>query len=172
MGEHYALRLRRRPGRENHFRHVVRSVLDRRDGPRRRGGGRGGDLPHRRVHGAEVGHGVAHHDRAGADDRGHAAQKVCGGAVIDRHEHDAAQQASPQRDNPFGPVFAPDDDVLPAGDPRGVQARSEGVRAIGGVAVAVRPAAIAVVEDQELAADVAEIFEEVNQRTPRHSAEL
>ena len=66
--------------------------------------------------GAEVGHDVADEDRAGVDDGGDAQQEVCRGAVVDRDEDHAAQQASPQRDDPFRTVFAPDDDVLAAGD--------------------------------------------------------
>ena len=109
-----------------------------------------GDWPRRRAarvgRGAPIGHTGASRvaerrrtasptsDRARVDDRGDAAQEVGRGAVVDRHEDDAAQQAAPERDDPFGPVLAPDDDVLPAGDARGVQPRGEGARAAGDVA--------------------------------------
>ena len=55
---------------------------------------------------------LAGEDGAGADDLGDARQKRCRRAVVDGDENHALEQAAPERDDPFGPVLAPDGDRL------------------------------------------------------------
>jgi hypothetical protein len=50
--------------------------------------------------------------------------------LVDRHDNDASEQATPQADNPFGAVFAPEDQLLVFADAFTAQARGEGVRSI------------------------------------------
>ena len=40
-----------------------------------------------------------------ADDTADAHEEVLGGPIVDRHDHDAAEHAPPERDNPFRTVF-------------------------------------------------------------------
>ena len=56
--------------------------------------------------------GVADEHGASVDDRGNTQQEVGGRAEIDRDQHDAFEQASPQRNDPLGAVLTPDRDRL------------------------------------------------------------
>ena len=85
--------------------------------------------PHRPCASDRAGvHGVAGEHRPRVDDRGHAQQEVRRRAIVDRHEHDAFEQAPPERDDPFGAVLAPDRDRLPLRDALGAQPGREGAR--------------------------------------------
>ena len=112
---------------------------------------------------------VAGEDRAGADDLGDAGQKGCRRAVVDGDENDAFEEASPERDDPLGPVLAPDRDRVSLADARVAQA--SGKRAGGGCRIGIgqRPRAIAIVIDEEVAVEEREIVEEVDERAPRHA---
>jgi hypothetical protein len=139
------------------------------------GGGAGrqcGQLPDRSVDAGRFGNRVADQHGPGIDDPRDALKEISRCAIVDRDEDYAAQQAAPQRHDPLGAILSPHNDVLSLDHAFGVQPRGKGTRALDGVAVGQRPRAIAVVEDQELAADTGQILEEIDQRAPRHSAEL
>ena len=89
-------------------------------------------------------------------------------AVVDRDHDDAAQQAAPQRDDPFGPVLAPEDDLVALPDARRMETRGEGRGSRRDLGVRIVPAAEPVVEDEEIAAGRREVAEEVEQRVPGH----
>ena len=59
------------------------------------------------------------------DDAADAREKIGRRAVVDRHDDDAAQQAAPERDDPFRAVLAPEDDLVAFAQPERVQARRE-----------------------------------------------
>ncbi len=89
-------------------------------------------------------------DGTGLDDRGHAKEEIRRGAVVDGYEDDAFEQTSPQRPDPLGTVFAPEDDMLALGDVGRAQPAGERVSGGENLAVRVRPAAVAIVVCQEL----------------------
>ena len=55
---------------------------------------------------------LADQDQLGADDARDAREEIRRRAVVDRHDDDAAEQAAPERDDPLGPVLAPEDDFV------------------------------------------------------------
>ena len=58
-------------------------------------------------------------------------------AVVDRHDDDAAEQAAPERDDPLGPVLAPEDDLVALAEAGGVQARRKAARGAADLVVGV-----------------------------------
>ena len=113
-------------------------------------------------------HVLADQDQPGRDDRGDARQEIGRGAVVDRHDDDAAQQARPERDDPLRPVLAPEDNFVAFAQAERVQARRQPARRARDLGVRIAAAAEPVVVDQELAARLREIAEKVNERIAGH----
>ena len=61
-------------------------------------------------------HRIADEHGTRLDDGSDPKQKICGGAIVDRHQHDALEQAPPQRDEPLGAILRPDRDGLSLAD--------------------------------------------------------
>ena len=81
---------------------------------------------------------------------GDAREQIRRRAEVDRHEDDAREQAAPERDDPFGAVLRPDDDLVVRGRCRSAsQARRKRARRVGHLPVGHLPDAIAVVVDEE-----------------------
>ena len=76
-------------------------------------------------------HLVAGEEHAALHDAAHAPEEVDRRAVVDRHRHDALQQAAPQRRDPFRPVLGPEQDRVALGEAgaRGAGRRRRGRRA-------------------------------------------
>jgi len=126
-------------------------------------------LDDRRVEGSPQRRNVlADQNQLRGDDPCDTRQEVGRGAVVDRHDHDAAQQTRPEGDDPLGPVLAPEDDRVALADAAIVQRRGKAARGARDLGVGKTPAAKAVVVDEKLAAREREISEKVNQRVADH----
>jgi len=95
-------------------------------------------------------------------------EKIGRRAVIDGHDDDAAQQAAPERHDPFRPVLAPEDNFVAFAQTERVQPRGEPARRAGDIRIRVAAAAEAVVVHEEFAACTREIAEKVNERVADH----
>ena len=111
---------------------------------------------------------MADEDQPRRHDGDDAREKIRRGAIVDRHDDDAAQQAGPERDDPLRPVLAPEDDLVALADAERVQLRRHRARRVRHFGVAVAAAAEPIVVDEELAARLREIGEKVNQRIAGH----
>jgi len=60
---------------------------------------------------------------------------VTPGAVVDRHDDDAIQQAAPEGDDPLRPVFAPEQNLVALPKTSSRQARSKSTRGSGDLGV-------------------------------------
>ena len=189
MGDDDALRIGRRAGGEDDLRRIVGAVsflasrlrADRWLAPSRRGASsfvagqqlrsQVGQRPHRalRICQRRGVDDVAGQDGAGADDLGDPEEKRRRGAIVDRDEDDALEEAPPERDDPLGPVLAPDRDRLSLDDAGGAQTRGKRARRVAASRIGQRPRAIAVVVDEKFAVEGCEIVEEVDERAPRHA---
>jgi hypothetical protein len=126
-------------------------------------------LPDRRVdRRADRRHVLADRDQLRLDDAADAREKIGRGAIVDRHDDDADEQAAPERDDPFGTVLAPDDNFVAFAQAELVQPRREAARRASDFAIRVTAAPEPIVVDQEVAARVREIAEKVNQRVADH----
>jgi hypothetical protein len=87
------------------------------------------ELPHdrfeRRRHWRHI---LADEHESGCHAGGDTRQELGRGAVIDRHDDDAAEQAAPERDDPFRAVLAPEHDLVALAD-AGVTNRDANPRA-------------------------------------------
>ena len=116
VGDHDALRFGRRPGREDDFRNVVAPDLH--------GRRRALAVPVEFVKRPHLGgfqaanrrDVLSSQDHLRIDDAGDPHQKIRGRTVVDRHDDGADEQASPEGDDPLGPVFAEDDDLVTLDD--------------------------------------------------------
>ena len=82
-------------------------------------------LPDRRVdRGADRRHVLADGDQFRLDDVADAREEIRRGAIVDRDDDGADQQAAPERDHPFRPVLAPHDHFVALGDAELVQTRA------------------------------------------------
>ena len=70
-------------------------------------------------------HFVADQHRLGLDDARDLAEEIGRGAVVDRHDDDAAQDRAPEGHDPFRPVLAPEDDFVVGADALGGQYAGE-----------------------------------------------
>ena len=101
-----------------------------------------------------VGDVVTDEHQARLDDACHLAHEVGGRSVVDRDDDDAGDQAAPVAGDPFGPVLAPEDHLVAlarcpaafslAANPRAARPTS---------CIGMHPALVAVVVDEEIAAD-------------------
>jgi hypothetical protein len=89
-------------------------------------------------------------------------------SIVDGNYDDPGEQAAPVAGHPFRPVLSPEDDLVAFAESGGGQPGREPSCRATGLLVAVCPAAIAVVVDEELAADLGQITKEVDQRIPLH----
>ena len=72
---------------------------------------------------------VSDEHRFGGDDPRDALQEVSRGAIVDGHGDGALEQAAPEGDDPFGPVFGPEDDGVAFANPGPGEPGSEGLAA-------------------------------------------
>ena len=98
------------------------------------------------------------------------AEELGRGAVVDRHDDDAAQQAAPERDDPFGAVLAPEDHLVVLARPSGVESRRDVFVPPRGPRVCPAPRAEPIVVDEEGAGVGGEIGEEIEQRVAAHES--
>ena len=114
--DHDALRIGRGARREDDLRDIV--AADGHWGRRAVGPLQFVQPPDGRAAGvANGGTSCAEEHQLRRDDAGDARQKVRGRSVVDRDDDDAAQQTTPERDDPLGPVFAEEDDLVAVTDP-------------------------------------------------------
>ena len=171
MGDNHPLGFRRGSRSEDDFRHVVAGDVDRRrlavvpvelvELPHCRVAGRAGVPAQRR----DV---LADQHQPGAHDPRDPRQEIQRGAVVHRHDDDAAQEAAPERDDPLGAVFAPEHDGIAFAESELFQAFGKTARRPSDVAVRVRAAAETVVKNQKVPARARQIGEKVNERGARH----
>ena len=79
-----------------------------------------------------------------------------------------AMQAAPVAGDPLGPVLAPEHDFVALAQAGGGQPRREPARGAADLLVGVHPPPVAVVVDEEIAADGDEVAKEVDQRVAAH----
>jgi len=85
----------------------------------------------------------------GFDDADDAREKIRRGAVIDRDDDDAAQQAAPERDDPLRTVLAPENNLVAFTKSERVQACGEPARVSGHFGIRVTTCAKPVVVDEK-----------------------
>ena len=126
-------------------------------------------LPHRRVdRRADWRHVLTDRDQTGADDGADAREKIGRGSIIDRHDDDADEQTTPERDDPLRTVLAPDDNFVAFPESQLVQACGESVGRAADIVVRVTSTSEPIVVHDKLAARVREISKKVNQRVTDH----
>jgi hypothetical protein len=141
MGDEDAFRLGGRSGRKDDFRHVVARDLHGRRGTF--GPDKLVQLPHgevgniRDVYARDPRHPMppgwrverryilTDDQQLRRNDAAHALEKGWRRPVVDRHDDDAVQDASPEGDDPFRAVLAPEDDLVAFSQPELMQPRRE-----------------------------------------------
>ena len=81
-------------------------------------------------------------------------------------------QAAPVAGDPLGPVLAPEHDFVALAQPGCGEPRREPAGGAADLVVGVYAPPVAVVEDEEIAADGDEVAEEVDQRVASHQADM
>jgi hypothetical protein len=118
--------------------------------------------PPRSRSGGEGGHVVAdEHDRR-ADHAAHACDERRRGAIVDRHDDHARQQAAPIADHPLGTVLAPHHDLVDLFQTRAGEPRGESARRASDIFVCMRAVPVAVVEDEKVAAQPDDVGKKVD----------
>ena len=110
---------------------------------------------------SQISHVIAEQQQFGFDDACDMREKVLRRAIVDRHGNRSVQQASPQRDDPLGPVLAPEDNFVAFAEARALQARGKSARGIRGFRVRIRTRAISVVVHEKRAPRGRDIVEEI-----------
>ena len=113
-------------------------------------------------------HVLADQDHACRDDPPDADEEVGRGSVVDRNHDDAGEQTAPERDDPFGTVFAPDNNRVALVHAGRVQARGESTRRRTDLLVGIGTRSEAVIVDEEVAARARKVAKEVDQRVADH----
>src|SRR5262249_1668311 len=98
----------------------------------------------------------------------HPREKLGRRAIVDRHDHDTAQQTAPEGDDPFRPVLAPEEDGVALPYAAIVERGREPARGARDVRIREAPAAKPIVVHEELAVREREIVEKVNERAADH----
>ena len=106
-------------------------------------------------------HVITNEQKLRVDDACDGAEKFGRRAVIDRHRDGSVQQTSPQRDDPLGAVFAPEDNFVAFHKARVLQARGKASRGGGSFCVRIRTRAIPVVVNEKFSATGGDIAEEI-----------
>ncbi len=88
-----------------------------------------------------------------------ALEKGGGGLLVHWNHDHAFQQAAPERGDPARPVFRPDHDGLAFVDGFGAKAGSKGRGHLSHIWIAVGPAAVSVIEDDEFRVDLGDAAE-------------
>ena len=99
-------------------------------------------------------------------------EKRAGGAVVDRHDQHAGQEAPPEGDDPLGAVLTPDDHLVTRGDTFGGEARCDVFGRPSDIPIAEVADPVAVVVDEELVVGRQPLVEEVEQSVPRHGGRV
>ena len=73
-------------------------------------------------------------------------------AIVDRNDDHAAEQAAPERDDPFGTVFAPEDNFVAFREPEAGETRRERARGARHLRVGVTSRSKSVVVHEKFAA--------------------
>ena len=107
-------------------------------------------------------------DQFGGDDAADAGEKIGRRAIVDRHDDDAREQTAPERDDPFGTVLAPEDNLVVFSDAGRGEPRGESTRGARHFFVCVTAASKAIVVDEKLAARKSQIAEKIKQRVADH----
>ena len=111
---------------------------------------------------------LADEHELGGDDAAHARQEIGRRAIVDRDGDHAAEQASPERDDPLRAVLAPEHHLVALAEAGVVQPRSKTGRSVAHFLVRVRATAEPIVVHEELAARGGEVVEEVDERVAGH----
>ena len=107
-------------------------------------------------------------DDSCGDNAAHARKELGRRAVVYGDNDDSAEEASPERDDPFGTVLAPEDDLVAFADASLVQPRRKAARGAADLCVRVPPASEPIVVDEKLAAGAGEIVEKIDERLASH----
>ncbi len=167
MGDDHPLRVGGRSGGEDDFGHVVARQFGG-------GGGRAGPIellqrPCRAVdRRAQRRNVVPDQNHLGAHDAADTCEEVGRRSVVDRDDDGADEQTSPERDDPFGAVLAPEHHGVAFGDTAVAQPRGKSAGGPADVGVGVGVAAETVVVDEKIPACACEIVEKVNERGAGH----
>src|SRR4029453_14753439 len=100
--------------------------------------------------------------------RPHLADKVGGGSIIDRDDDYAGNEAAPVTHDPFRAVLAPEHDLVSLFQSGGGKPHGKSASGASDLLIRMSATAIAIVVDEELAADSDKVAEEVDQRLALH----
>ena len=126
-------------------------------------------LPDARAVDRDRRHVLTDEDEPGRHDPRDAREKLRRGAIVDRNHDDAAEQASPERDDPLRTVFTPEHDFVAFGESELAEACRKPARGAADFVVRVTPGPEAIVVHEKVAAGAGEIVEEIDERVAGHA---
>ena len=107
-------------------------------------------------------------DQLGRNRPADSRQEIGRAAIVNRHHDDAAQETAPERDDPFRPVLAPEQDLVAFMQPGCGEARREPSRRAAHLGVRIASRSEAIVVDQKFSVGLGEVVEKIDQRVTGH----